>query len=133
MCTYQYNYAEACDKNTLADELTLQSVMIEIEHLPITVVFSHLFSLGLSVNMHLSAPKLCFSMYWLTCQHIFQFLSRALIQIYQKRLRILVNSLASFVRFSKYVIVITWARVLCLICMPEAQQLRAYISGKVRV
>ena len=33
----------------------------------------------------------------------------------------------------EYVIVITWARVLCLICMPKARELRAYISGKARV
>ena len=32
-----------------------------------------------------------------------------------------------------YVIVVTWARGICLICMPEAQGLRAYISGKSRV
>ena len=37
-----------------------------------------------------------------------------------------------------HVIVVTWARVICLICMPEArgpqaQGLRAYISGKSRV
>ena len=35
-------------------------------------------------------------------------------------------------------IVVTWARVICLICMPKAQgpqarKLRAYISGKLRV
>ena len=32
-----------------------------------------------------------------------------------------------------YVIVVTWARRICLICMPEARGLRAYISGKSRV
>ena len=37
-----------------------------------------------------------------------------------------------------YVIVVTWARGICLICMPEARGpqargLRAYISGKSRV
>ena len=31
-----------------------------------------------------------------------------------------------------YVIVVTWARGICLICMPEARGLRAYISGKSR-
>ena len=30
-------------------------------------------------------------------------------------------------------IVVTWALVICLICMPKAQGLRAYISGKSRV
>ena len=38
----------------------------------------------------------------------------------------------------QYVTVVTWARVLCLICMPkargpQARGLRAYISGKARV
>ena len=32
-----------------------------------------------------------------------------------------------------HVIVVTWARGICLICMPEARGLRAYISGKSRV
>ena len=39
---------------------------------------------------------------------------------------------------STHVIVVTWARVICLICMPkargpQARGLRAYISGKSRV
>ena len=34
---------------------------------------------------------------------------------------------------ARYVIVVTWTRVLCLICMPKARGLRAYISGKARV
>ena len=33
---------------------------------------------------------------------------------------------------SIHVIVVTWARGICLICMPEARGLRAYISGKSR-
>ena len=32
-----------------------------------------------------------------------------------------------------HVIVVTWARGICLICMPKARGLRAYISGKSRV
>ena len=32
-----------------------------------------------------------------------------------------------------HVIVVTWARVICLICMPKARELRVYISGKSRV
>ena len=32
-----------------------------------------------------------------------------------------------------HVIVVTWARGICLICMLEARGLRAYISGKSRV
>ena len=35
--------------------------------------------------------------------------------------------------YKYYVIVVTWARGICLICMPEARGLRAYISGKSRV
>ena len=31
-----------------------------------------------------------------------------------------------------YVIVVTWAQGICLICMPKARGLRAYISGKSR-
>ena len=32
-----------------------------------------------------------------------------------------------------YVIVVTWARVICLKCMPKARGQRAYILGKSRV
>ena len=34
--------------------------------------------------------------------------------------------------YVRYVIVVTWARGICLICMPKARGLRAYISGKSR-
>ena len=32
-----------------------------------------------------------------------------------------------------YAIIVTWAQGICLIHMPEAQGLRAHISGKLRV
>ena len=35
--------------------------------------------------------------------------------------------------YTIHVIVVTQAQVLCLICIPEARGLRAYISGKARV
>jgi len=36
-------------------------------------------------------------------------------------------------QYSTYFIVVTWARVIYLICMPKARGLRAYISGKLKV
>ena len=45
---------------------------------------------------------------------------------------------SGFLQIRSHVIVVTWARGTCLICMPEAQGpqargLRAYISGESRV